>query len=177
MASSLGSEQGVDGMAPLSSWPRPALITLGVLLLAAVLGWGLAIERSSRVSDREEALAAAEARGRVVQQRVGEVEGTLTAERRATGDLAALQQRITVAQDQAATAEARANELRTGAEAAERQLADFRQQAAAEEQRLQGLRGEAGEAERALDARRAESPSRTLAAARPFQAARFSTRW
>jgi hypothetical protein len=54
-------------MAPLSTWPRPALITLGVLLLAAVLGWGLAIERSSRVSDREEALAAAEARGRVAQ--------------------------------------------------------------------------------------------------------------
>ena len=94
-------------MAPLSSWPRPALITLGVLVLAAVLGWGVAIERSSRVSDREEALAAAEGRGRVAQQRVGEVESALTTERRAAGDLAALQQRITGAQGQAATAEVR----------------------------------------------------------------------
>ena len=110
MPSSLGSKQGVDGMAPLSTWPRPALITLGVLLLAAVLGWGVAIERASRVSDREEALAAAEARGRVVQQRVGEVEGTLTTERTSAGDLTALQQRITGAQEQATAAEARATE-------------------------------------------------------------------
>ena len=106
-------------MTPLSTWPRPALITLGVLLLAAVLGWGFAIERNSRVSDREQALTAAEIRGRAAQQRVGEVEGALTMERRTAGDLAALQQRIAGAQGQAAAAEARANKLRTSVETAE----------------------------------------------------------
>src|SRR4051812_17220950 len=115
-------------MTPLSTWPRPALITLGVLLLAAILGWGFVIDRSSRLSDREKALAATEARGRTAQQRVGEIESVLTTERRAAGDLAALQKRIAGAQGQVATAEARASELRTGVEATERQLGELRQQ-------------------------------------------------
>ncbi len=92
-------------MAPLSTWPRPALVALAVLLLAALSGWGFAIERSGRVGAREEALAAAEARGRAAQQRAGEVEGALAAERGAAGDLAALQARLGAAQGEAAAAE------------------------------------------------------------------------
>ena len=123
-------------MSSLSTWPKPALVALAALLFAAISGWGFAIERSSRVGAREEALAAAEARGRAAQQRAGEVEGALAAERGAAGDLAALQARLGAAQGEAAAAEARANELRTSTGAAERQVAEFRQQAAAEEQRL-----------------------------------------
>jgi hypothetical protein len=39
-------------MTPLSTWPRPALITLGVLLLAAVLGWGFVLPPLSRLFRR-----------------------------------------------------------------------------------------------------------------------------
>jgi len=116
-------------MAPLSTWPRPALVASGVLLLAALAGWGFAIERSGRVGAREEALAAAETRGRAAQQRAGELEGALAAERGAAGDLAALQNRIVAAQGEAAAAEARVDELRTRAGAAEQRLAELRDQA------------------------------------------------
>ena len=46
-------------MTPISTWPRPALYTVGGLSLVALLGWGVAIERASRAGSRQDELAAA----------------------------------------------------------------------------------------------------------------------
>ena len=62
------------------TWPTPALITLGVLLLLGLLGWWLATSRGSR-------LAAAEDRARGLDTQVAQVNSMLTQERQAAGDL------------------------------------------------------------------------------------------
>lgn len=92
-------------MTPTSTWPRPALIALGALLLLAALGWGWAIERAGRVGAREEALAATGARVRALEQQTGHLETTLAAERRAAGKLAAIGARLQTARAELTAAE------------------------------------------------------------------------
>jgi uncharacterized protein YlxW (UPF0749 family) len=64
----------------------PAAVALVLLAPAALAGCGYTLERTGRIEARELALAAAEARGRSLERRVGELEGALEAERRAARD-------------------------------------------------------------------------------------------
>ena len=90
-----GGGSGRTGtMAQLTTWPRPALYTVGALSLAAALGWGVAIERNARVTAERQAVAATDARARSLEQRAGTAEADLARERQASGDLDAVNQRL-----------------------------------------------------------------------------------
>ena len=124
-------------MTSISTWPRPALYTLGGVALAAVLGWGVAIERGGKASSRADGLAAADVRTRALEQRAGQSEATLAAERRAAGDLSAINNRLQAARAELGAAEqarvageARSAELRDAIAAAERRVGELGQAAA-----------------------------------------------
>ena len=53
------------------TWPRPAQLTLGGLLLLGILGWSIAIGRGGRLGDAEE-------RNRSLDAQVAQLNGSLT---------------------------------------------------------------------------------------------------
>ncbi|WP_237217881.1 hypothetical protein, partial [Falsiroseomonas oryziterrae] len=81
-------------------WTRPSQIAAGLLLLLAVLGWGLAFSRGGTLNEARE-------QQRAAQARAGQLEQTLAQERQAAGDLAAITQRREAAERARAEAEAR----------------------------------------------------------------------
>ena len=119
-------------MAQLMTWPRPALYTAGALALAAVLGWGVAIERNARVTAERQAVAATDARARSLEQRAATAEADVARQRQASGELDAVTQRLAAARGQLDRTEARTRELQGALEEAERRAAGSAQQAAAE---------------------------------------------
>uniref|UniRef100_UPI0022EB8345 hypothetical protein n=1 Tax=Falsiroseomonas oryzae TaxID=2766473 RepID=UPI0022EB8345 len=74
-----------------SRWRRPATLGCLPLVLVPLAGCGYTVERSSRIAATDRALSESEARGVALGQRVTELEAALAAERRAAGDLAALE--------------------------------------------------------------------------------------
>jgi DNA repair exonuclease SbcCD ATPase subunit len=149
---------------PSPTWPGPALFVLG-LLAPTLAGCGYTLERTSRIEAREQALAAADARGDALDQRVGELETALAAERRAAqeaqeaerraaDDLAALRRRLGAARVQVAALErarvATDAPTSTPVEAAQQRLAELEQRAAEEEARRRALQAEAGLAQQTL---------------------------
>jgi hypothetical protein len=72
-------------MAQLTTWPRPALYTIGALSLAAAVGSGVVIERNARVTAERQALAATDTRIRSLEQRAATAETDLARERQAAG--------------------------------------------------------------------------------------------
>ena len=61
-------------MGGITTWPRATLIALGVLLLTAIVGWAMALDRGNRLGE------AAEREQRLTQQVAG-LESSLTSER------------------------------------------------------------------------------------------------
>ena len=53
------------------SWPRPAQLTLGGVLLLGVVGWSLAVGRGGRLGEAED-------RNRSLDTQVAQLNGTLT---------------------------------------------------------------------------------------------------
>ena len=80
-------------MTRLRAFAKAALLASVAVLPAC----GLTVERSDRVQGLERNLAAAEARGEGLAARIGELERTLEAERRARGDLTAVERRLAAA--------------------------------------------------------------------------------
>ena len=118
-----------------STWPRAARLAAIVLLLATVVGWGMAIQRSGQLSETGQRLSAAEQESQSRQQRIQELELTLAGERQAAGDLASLTQRLDAAgaelgkaQQARADAEARSGELASTITTSEQHVAELQQQ-------------------------------------------------
>ncbi|HZF76143.1 MAG TPA: hypothetical protein VE033_09960, partial [Acetobacteraceae bacterium] len=101
-------------MNPIATWPRPALVTAGLLLLLALVGWGFAWGRGSQLAEA---------------QRV------LTAERQAQGELAVVTQNLDRARAELAQSEARSTQLTAAAAEAEQRLAGLRSETGQQEAR------------------------------------------
>ncbi len=110
-----------------------AIARLALLASVAVLpACGLSVENSARVAGLERDLTASQARGQELTARVGELERTLAAERRARGDLAAIERRLAMAQRELGSAQ----QGRTSADVETTQL---RQRVEEETRRLAAL--------------------------------------
>ena len=126
-----------------STWPRAARLAAIVLLLAAIIGWGMAIQRASQLHDIGARLSATELEGQSRQQRIQELESTLTRERQSAGDLASLTQRLDAAgadlakaKEARAAAESRMDELASTIKSGEQRLAELQPQLTQAQQQL-----------------------------------------
>jgi predicted nucleic acid-binding Zn-ribbon protein len=126
-------------MIKFSHWTRPVLL-LPVLLAGCAPGAG-------RVSSVEQALQASQSQGSALRQRVAELESALEAERRAAGDLAAIEARM-------AQARASLGAAQRARSVADSQARGLRERLAAEERRLGGLQSEAGQLQQVSEERR-----------------------
>ena len=126
-----------------STWPRTARLAAIVLLLAAIIGWGMAIQRASQLHDIGARLSATELEGQSRQQRIQELKSTLTRERQSAGDLASLTQRLDAAgadlakaKEARAAAESRMDELASTIKSGEQRLAELQPQLTQAQQQL-----------------------------------------
>uniref|UniRef100_UPI0038D1F047 hypothetical protein n=1 Tax=Roseomonas rosulenta TaxID=2748667 RepID=UPI0038D1F047 len=139
-----------------------ALARLALLASVAVLpACGYSVENSARVAGLERDLTASQARGQELTARVGELETTLAAERRARGDLAAIERRLAIARRDLGSAQ-------QGRSSADQESAQLRQRVEEETRRLAALQAEAAQAAALGEQRRGQvaEADRRLAALR-----------